>query len=103
MVVNEFTSFRIFSVTFSFKTKWTNHLRVTTNTTFTDVYVSTFNFKWRKRFNLRYFFNIRLNSHCRNNFHCTSNCNYDKRSEEHTSELQSRPHLVCRLLLEKKK
>src|SRR3989442_4744984 len=27
----------------------------------------------------------------------------NKRSEEHTSELQSRPHLVCRLLLEKKK
>src|SRR5215813_5097519 len=26
-----------------------------------------------------------------------------KRSEEHTSGLQSRPHLVCRLLLEKKK
>src|SRR6266498_5118562 len=25
-----------------------------------------------------------------------------RRSEEHTSELQSRPHLVCRLLLEKK-
>src|SRR2546422_5607781 len=25
------------------------------------------------------------------------------RSEEHTSELQSRPHLVCRRLLEKKK
>src|SRR5690554_5545269 len=25
------------------------------------------------------------------------------KSEEHTSELQSRPHLVCRLLLEKKK
>src|SRR5690554_7687769 len=25
------------------------------------------------------------------------------RSEEHTSELQSRPHLVCRLVLEKKK
>src|SRR3989442_7698751 len=24
-----------------------------------------------------------------------------QRSEEHTSELQSRPHLVCRLLLEK--
>src|SRR5690554_7404697 len=24
-----------------------------------------------------------------------------RRSEEHTSELQSRPHLVCRLLLEK--
>src|SRR2546422_7044157 len=27
----------------------------------------------------------------------------DFRSEEHTSELQSRLHLVCRLLLEKKK
>src|SRR5687768_18150250 len=27
----------------------------------------------------------------------------DNRSEEHTSELQSRLHLVCRLLLEKKK
>src|SRR5439155_4036643 len=29
--------------------------------------------------------------------------NETKRSEEHTSELQSRGHLVCRLLLEKKK
>src|SRR3989442_2393395 len=29
--------------------------------------------------------------------------NLSVRSEEHTSELQSRPHLVCRLLLEKKK
>src|SRR5690625_5782321 len=28
--------------------------------------------------------------------------NYRVRSEEHTSELQSRGHLVCRLLLEKK-
>src|SRR3989442_10785405 len=28
---------------------------------------------------------------------------FNARSEEHTSELQSRPHLVCRLLLEKKK
>src|SRR5690554_7362994 len=28
---------------------------------------------------------------------------HGSRSEEHTSELQSRPHLVCRLLLEKKK
>src|SRR5690554_7475312 len=28
---------------------------------------------------------------------------FGSRSEEHTSELQSRPHLVCRLLLEKKK
>src|SRR5437870_7644069 len=31
----------------------------------------------------------------------TSSCK--NRSEEHTSELQSRGHLVCRLLLEKKK
>src|SRR5215813_5051142 len=30
-------------------------------------------------------------------------CRSAARSEEHTSELQSRPHLVCRLLLEKKK
>src|SRR2546422_1155445 len=29
--------------------------------------------------------------------------NVGERSEEHTSELQSRLHLVCRLLLEKKK
>src|SRR3989442_9279859 len=38
----------------------------------------------------------RLNSHS-----CTNDL--QDRSEEHTSELQSRPHLVCRLLLEKKK
>src|SRR2546429_3777647 len=30
-------------------------------------------------------------------------CENPARSEEHTSELQSRLHLVCRLLLEKKK
>src|SRR5258707_1789632 len=30
-------------------------------------------------------------------------CEEDLRSEEHTSELQSRQYLVCRLLLEKKK
>src|SRR2546429_6677106 len=30
-------------------------------------------------------------------------CVEAQRSEEHTSELQSRLHLVCRLLLEKKK
>src|SRR5207253_9513255 len=30
-------------------------------------------------------------------------CPLNVRSEEHTSELQSRGHLVCRLLLEKKK
>src|SRR5689334_24196191 len=31
-----------------------------------------------------------------------SSLNSDARSEEHTSELQSQFHLVCRLLLEKK-
>src|SRR2546429_2250860 len=36
---------------------------------------------------------------------CTDGTNdcWAQRSEEHTSELQSRLHLVCRLLLEKKK
>src|SRR2546422_8039096 len=33
----------------------------------------------------------------------SSRANRESRSEEHTSELQSRLHLVCRLLLEKKK
>src|SRR3712207_7722322 len=32
-----------------------------------------------------------------------SNLAVEERSEEHTSELQSRQYLVCRLLLEKKK
>src|SRR2546429_7266308 len=36
----------------------------------------------------------------RHDFHARSR---ERRSEEHTSELQSRLHLVCRLLLEKKK
>src|SRR5690625_6056409 len=51
---------------------------------------------------------------CRNHFHrfcylfsvlgrIYSTLNISKRSEEHTSELQSRGHLVCRLLLEQKK
>src|SRR4051794_41664641 len=34
---------------------------------------------------------------------CTARCGPSVRSEEHTSELQSPVHLVCRLLLEKKK
>src|SRR5438309_12009038 len=37
------------------------------------------------------------NSQCRDYYKC------EERSEEHTSELQSQFHLVCRLLLEKKK
>src|SRR5687768_18164098 len=35
--------------------------------------------------------------------HFLANQDNEVRSEEHTSELQSRLHLVCRLLLEKKK
>src|SRR5258708_17131468 len=34
---------------------------------------------------------------------CAFTAAVDSRSEEHTSELQSPDHLVCRLLLEKKK
>src|SRR5947209_10881918 len=39
--------------------------------------------------------------HCEPAAHLESACGF--RSEEHTSELQSRQYLVCRLLLEKKK
>src|SRR2546422_2764179 len=40
----------------------------------------------------------------KDNYYITrANALEDNRSEEHTSELQSRLHLVCRLLLEKKK
>src|SRR2546429_7137661 len=39
----------------------------------------------------------------RNLFHGSPSRQLWARSEEHTSELQSRLHLVCRLLLEKKK
>src|SRR5689334_23803590 len=35
--------------------------------------------------------------------HSSKHCGFARRSEEHTSELQSQFHLVCRLLLEKKK
>src|SRR5437870_6478417 len=38
-----------------------------------------------------------------NRFFDEKNVRAGLRSEEHTSELQSRGHLVCRLLLEKKK
>src|SRR2546429_6022623 len=47
----------------------------------------------------------RRSSTCGNSWRSISSCpgRSAKRSEEHTSELQSRLHLVCRLLLEKKK
>src|SRR5689334_23755820 len=40
---------------------------------------------------------------CRDRRHPTRRRQERSRSEEHTSELQSQFHLVCRLLLEKKK
>src|SRR2546429_2412833 len=40
---------------------------------------------------------------CRTRAAALADLRIDARSEEHTSELQSRLHLVCRLLLEKKK
>src|SRR3712207_6921056 len=47
------------------------------------------------------------NSHsvvrCARPFETTRTYRFPRRSEEHTSELQSRQYLVCRLLLEKKK
>src|SRR5437870_13013067 len=54
-------------------------------------------------------FRSSLSAHARNRRRCCGT-KFDRscpcwrnRSEEHTSELQSRGHLVCRLLLEKKK
>src|SRR5207253_9473086 len=44
-----------------------------------------------------------LNQSAGNQTFKLKNWQYYSRSEEHTSELQSRGHLVCRLLLEKKK
>src|SRR5438309_6265709 len=44
------------------------------------------------------------NSRCKSfSLKRSSGCGRELRSEEHTSELQSQFHLVCRLLLEKKK
>src|SRR5258705_3159894 len=41
-------------------------------------------------------------TYCNSESCCSSHYNANVRSEEHTSELQSLRHLVCRLLLEKK-
>src|SRR3712207_1038915 len=46
---------------------------------------------------------IHVHHHRIDAFHCIENSRQVIRSEEHTSELQSRQYLVCRLLLEKKK
>src|SRR3712207_7804729 len=53
---------------------------------------------WWGSFGQRYGFFTRANSIYRFDYY-----EMNQRSEEHTSELQSRQYLVCRLLLEKKK
>src|SRR5690625_3255973 len=45
---------------------------------------------------------INKNAYAFSDVHLAATSIANKRSEEHTSELQSRGHLVCRLLLEKK-
>src|SRR5687768_17789148 len=49
------------------------------------------------------FVGVPEDSRCPTDVQCVWAGNGAVRSEEHTSELQSRLHLVCRLLLEKKK
>src|SRR5690554_7557835 len=49
------------------------------------------------------FYNYILKKRNYRTLYLGTNLPISDRSEEHTSELQSRPHLVCRLLLEKKK
>src|SRR5580698_11035334 len=46
---------------------------------------------------------FRSASWCGHTGECRRRCGPERRSEEHTSELQSHVNLVCRLLLEKKK
>src|SRR5690554_7991894 len=51
----------------------------------------------------QFFINVADNAFLNHSGKSIQGWGYCVRSEEHTSELQSRPHLVCRLLLEKKK
>src|SRR3712207_8767379 len=59
-----------------------------------------------QQYGVRYF-DFNYEERRRQSFASNSNLDigdsFDFRSEEHTSELQSRQYLVCRLLLEKKK
>src|SRR2546422_10627849 len=58
-------------------------------------YTTLFRSKWSSAY---------AHSHSRKSLRrCSPPVRMRRRSEEHTSELQSRLHLVCRLLLEKKK
>src|SRR5438445_9051130 len=63
-------------------------------------YTTLFRSAWRSRFELSCG-QEPLPSRARRTL--KKNLSLTKRSEEHTSELQSRQYLVCRLLLEKKK
>src|SRR5690606_40159276 len=57
---------------------------------------------FRKKFTTKKIANLSLHDYAPGNKNKNSFC-FHIRSEEHTSELQSRENLVCRLLLEKKK
>src|SRR2546430_9063964 len=58
---------------------------------------------WMRRAMVRMFWRDCLSSGCVSTASCSSSWPSARRSEEHTSELQSQSNLVCRLLLEKKK
>src|SRR3712207_6913453 len=58
-------------------------------------------FQWDFMLGLLSHFTPLVNTFCL--YHIPSTLSKATRSEEHTSELQSRQYLVCRLLLEKKK
>src|SRR5690606_40337530 len=68
---------------------------------FTEVWVSDMSVEWRESHKKTVMIN--LNSYVLPAFGEKRISDITKRSEEHTSELQSRENLVCRLLLEKKK
>src|SRR5258707_8820699 len=56
---------------------------------------------WNMSVGVAYF--LRLGRMPKSGWPYSTGCPFSARSEEHTSELQSRQYLVCRLLLEKKK
>src|SRR3989442_8482253 len=68
-----------------------------------DVVMRKINIAARVRFGLVQPISMHRVLYCIRRSHFLKELNVAHRSEEHTSELQSRPHLVCRLLLEKKK
>src|SRR5690554_7603126 len=67
------------------------------------VYLCDHNSEGTFGFVLTNYLDLNLAEVAKNFPNISANISIGGRSEEHTSELQSRPHLVCRLLLEKKK